>query len=188
MIRSLPFSISILFVLASCVSGGVERDARFYRAGEPGSDWSRSSLFRITKNENANYVCYDLVLDGTGRLTESSLDVYWIMAAADGNREELNGIEQGIYGVTITDLVPEDGVLGFQINAMESKRFDVDLSSADQEIETYTTIDGQRAVITQIHLFVHATWNPFNPDVEIQLDGLSGAENGSSPVTELIRD
>ena len=181
MVRSLRLPIPILFILASCASSG---DRVRFGAG----DWLRSPLFRVTKNENANYVVYDLMLDGSGRLTEHPLDVYWIMDATDGSRAELNGIEQGIYGVTIAELAPEAGRLGFMINAMKSKRFDVDISSADQEIETYTTIDGQRAVITKIHLFVRASWNPFSPDVEIHLAGLTGGKDRHVPVTELIRD
>ena len=121
------------------------------------------------------------------RLVSNPLDVYWIMDARDGSREELNGYEQNIYGVTIEELDLEVGFLGFIINAMESKRFDVEISSRKGKIEAYTTIDGQRARITDIHLFVRSTWNPFNPDIEIRLDGVADGEDKPIQVTELIK-
>jgi hypothetical protein len=56
-------------------------------------------LFVIERSKNRNVVRYDLVLDKSGFYdTRRPLDVYWLMLAEDGRREELSILERRAYG------------------------------------------------------------------------------------------
>ena len=57
------------------------------------------NLFVIERSKNRNVVHYDLVLDKSGFYdTGRPLDVYWLMMAEDGRREELSFLERQAYG------------------------------------------------------------------------------------------
>lgn len=168
------------------MSGERREDGQFADAS---LNLQRHPLFRVTKSQNANYVKYDLLLTGDD-FADDPLDVYWIMETADGKEEGLNSIEVNLYGITIEEV--ESQRLDFRINGVKSKIFDVTLPSVSEDmkvtenIKTYTTIDRQRATLTGIHLVIRSTWNPFSPDVEVQLTGISTEDQ--RPVTESIRD
>ena len=169
MTRNIPILVAALCVLSSCsMSGESREDVPF---AEASSSRQRHPLFRVTKSENANYVKYDLLLAGADRFADDPLDVYWIIETAEGKEEGLNSFEVDLYGITIVKVLP--GSLDFRINGVESKVFDVTLASDSGVIQTCTTIDGQRAMLTAIHLVITSTWNPFNPNVEVQLTGTS---------------
>ncbi len=93
------------------------------------------------------------------------------METGNGKEEGLNHFEVDLYGITIEEVKPR--YLEFRINGVESKVFDVTLAPALEDIVTYTMIDGERATLTGIHLVIRSTWNPFNPNVEVQLTGTS---------------
>jgi hypothetical protein len=58
-----------------------------------------ANLFVIERSKNRNVVRYDLVLDKSGFYdTRRPLDVYWLMLAEDGRREELSILERRAYG------------------------------------------------------------------------------------------
>jgi hypothetical protein len=56
---------------------------------------SAEALFVIARSKNANVVRYDVRLTKGGRYdTRRPLDVYWLMRAEDGRREELSDLER----------------------------------------------------------------------------------------------
>lgn len=56
-------------------------------------------LFVIERSKNRNIVRYDLMLDKSGRYdAKRPLDVYWLMLAENGRREELSMFERRAYG------------------------------------------------------------------------------------------
>lgn len=56
-------------------------------------------LFSIERSKNQNVVRYDLRLAKSGFYdARNPLDVYWLMLAEDGRREELSLLEQQAYG------------------------------------------------------------------------------------------
>ena len=187
MVRKAPILTAALCLLFSCSTSGDRRyeDGQFSDAS---SSIQRHPLFRVTKSENANYVNYDLLLRG-GDFADEPLDVYWIMETGDGEEEGLNSYEVGLYGITIGEVRPR--ALEFRINGVD-KVFDITLASGTEDMKVtedtvaYTTIDGQRAVLTGIHLVIRKTWNPFSPDVEVQLTGISTEDQ--QQVTESIRN
>ena len=168
-------------ILTACATGAPGVPLKMADGAE------RRQLLRLTKNENANYVVYDQILNGSGQLADRPLDVYWIMGAEAGQREELNSLEQNIYGATIEQVDRAEGRLVFAINAFRSKHFEAGVASADTSSEVFTTIDGNRAQVTDVHLTIHKTWNPLRPDVEVRLAGTAEREAGRVPVEETIR-
>ncbi|MFI5142618.1 MAG: DUF4833 domain-containing protein [Thermoanaerobaculales bacterium] len=60
-------------------------------------------LFVIERSVNANVVVYDAVRDGRGRLDPAHpVEVYWLLNADKGQREDLNLIEKAkAYGVEV---------------------------------------------------------------------------------------
>src|SRR5450631_573292 len=61
------------------------------------------TLFTIEKSSNANRVQYDARLTPEGHFdTRQPIVAYWIMAAEDGRRQELNVLERAkAYGFTL---------------------------------------------------------------------------------------
>lgn len=60
------------------------------------------ALFAIARSKNANVVRYDVRLTERGTYdTRHPLDVYWVLYAADGRREELSSLERRAYGYTM---------------------------------------------------------------------------------------
>lgn len=146
----------------------------------------RLNLFKVTKSENANYVVYDLILDEQGRIAAEPLDVYWVLDAEDGRKVGLNSVERGIYGVAIDAVDRDAGKVSFVINAVGTAPMDVELSSAGHAAVS-TTIDGKRARLETVHLRITHGWNPFDPDVEVDLAGVSLEDGDREAVQETIR-
>jgi hypothetical protein len=70
---------------------------------------STQTLFIIQRSINKNEVHYDARLDAEGRLDPSGpVEVYWLMLAEDGRREDLNWVERDeAYGFAI-EAIPGD--------------------------------------------------------------------------------
>lgn len=176
----LPTLLLALPIFGACAIGAPEIPPEMVDAAE------RRQLLRVTKSENANYVVYDQILDDSGQLADAPLDVYWIMEAEAGQREELNTFEQDIYGITIEQVDRDQGWLVFAINAVKAKRFEAGVVPVDGSGGVFTTIGGGRAQVTDVHLEIRNTWNPLRPEVEVHLAGMAECETGAIPVEEVI--
>jgi len=74
-------------------------------------DDDATRLFQIDRSKNANIVCYDVRLDGTGSLQKDPLDIYWLMKATDGSRESLGVFERAhAYGADVVNCYGRDSV------------------------------------------------------------------------------
>ncbi|MBI4042162.1 MAG: DUF4833 domain-containing protein [Deltaproteobacteria bacterium] len=140
---------------------------------------TRATLFRITKNENRNYVVYDLLFDRRCHPLENPLDVYWMMGERRGEREELNRMEERLYGATLEQIDEESGLLRFFVNGVEQKEMEAEITEEQGTLFTrchvavYTQITKQRAKVKNIHLLIEKSWNPFRPRIKIVLKGLA---------------
>lgn len=80
-------------------------------AATAGDDDDATRLFQIDRSKNANVVCYDVRLDGTGSLQKDPLDIYWLMKATDGSRESLGVFERAhAYGADVVNCYGRDSV------------------------------------------------------------------------------
>jgi hypothetical protein len=102
-------------------------------------------LFSIERSTNANYVCYDLNLNDDGAIDpEKPIHAYWVMAAQDGHREELTGLEKSFaYGFsTRRDL---NGNLILTTQALSSQP--ILISITDGEAKAETEVNGHRILL-----------------------------------------
>lgn len=112
---------------------------------------ARQTLFVIERSTNANVVHYDAHLAPDGRLDASQpIDAYWVMAAADGHREELNGIERHrAYGFTIE---PGSDSHSFRLQLVAQKQRTIDVYQDGPNVHAETIIAGRRAYLTKIYV------------------------------------
>jgi len=175
-IRYLPLRFAAclsLFFAAGCSTTSVAVDAA-----------ARQTLFRVTKNENANYVNYDLLFDENGRIAAQPLEAYWIMAEDGGARAGLSSMERGLYDVAVEDCDRDAGRVAFKINGVEQKVMTVTVPADGQPARVWTTIAGRLARLTGVHLIIRPTWNPFSPEVQVRLAGL--ATDDGDTVEEVV--
>lgn len=174
-----PLAIAlVLFLFAAC---GTAPERLL------GPDDERVSLFRVTKDENANYVVYDLILDADGRIAEVPLDVYWVLDEDGGRRVGLNSIEAGLYGAAVDSVDRDAGRVSFRIRGVESAPMDAVLTAAGDSAAVSTTIDGKKAKLTGVHLRISGGLNPFRPNVEVDLSGVADEGGAQRAVQETIR-
>lgn len=84
------------------------------------ADAGRTHLFTIGRSKNENLVCYDWIGGPPGR-GPGRLDVYWIMAAERGQRDELSGLERELaYGYRVVQSSPA-GTLTILLKAAPSR-------------------------------------------------------------------
>lgn len=109
----------------------------------------RQPLFVIERSTNANVVHYDANLRADGELDRRQpIDAYWVMAAVDGHREELNGIERSrAYGFSIE---PGADDRSFQIELVAQKHRTIRVYKQGDAIRAETVIAGRRAYLTRI--------------------------------------
>ncbi len=89
-------SVLALLTLALTAPGG-------FASSQTGNPPCPTHLFTIERSKNANIVVYDADHGPAGDLVASRpLDVYWLMNADKGQREELNPVEQQrAYGIDV---------------------------------------------------------------------------------------
>lgn len=114
-----------------------------------GGKTTRQPLFVIERSTNANVVHYDAHLTNSGELdTARPIDAYWVMDAADGRREELNGIEKSrAYGFTVT---PASDAGAIQIELVAQRRRNIEVHRENGMVRAETTIAGRRAYLSKI--------------------------------------
>ncbi|MDR3281791.1 MAG: DUF4833 domain-containing protein [Endomicrobium sp.] len=64
----------------------------------------KRNLFTIERNKNANVVMYDVRLNNDGSIDKfNPIDVYWILYAKHGQREEITALERRAYGIKLVN-------------------------------------------------------------------------------------
>lgn len=128
-------------LLAAAALGGAGRDVR-------------QPLFVIERNTNANVVQYDANLQPDGRIDpRCPVQAYWIMAAQDGRREELNAIERAkAYGFTVAPAaVPQ----AYRVELVAQKQRPIEVFRQGDSVRAETTIAGHRAYLNRIYVTAH---------------------------------
>jgi len=110
-------------------------------------------LFIVERSTNANIVHYDAKIDQDGRLDpREPVIAYWIMAAKDGHRQELNFLERTkAYGI-ITE--PSHGAECYRIALVSEKQREIAVYREGGAVRAETTISGHRAYLKRIYVTV----------------------------------
>jgi hypothetical protein len=140
MLRTIPFRTILLFVFAG---------ATFYcRAGE-----TYQPLFVVERSINANVVHYDAKIDEDERLdSREPVIAFWIMAAKDGRRQELNFVEKSkAYGVIVE---PSQTGASYRIVLVSQKNREIEVYRDGETVRAKTTIGGRRAYLKRIYVAV----------------------------------
>ncbi len=111
-------------------------------------------LFVIERSTNANVVHYDAHLTSNGEIdTSQPIDAYWIMAARDGHREELNSFERSrAYGFTVE---PGSDAHLVRIELVSQKQRPIQVYRDGNTMRAETLIAGRRAYLTRIYVNAH---------------------------------
>jgi len=124
-------------------------------------------LFRVARSTNANVVVYEARFAAPGVLDRRvPVHASWIMLAADGHREELNFLEQGLaYGFDAA--TGPGGRLELRLRAQPDRPIAVRLR--DGCPTAVATITDREAILTRI--FVSVGGGPFPEVRSVELEG-----------------
>jgi hypothetical protein len=150
-------------------------------ADGPASPECEPELFRIARSTNANVVDYEARLAAPGSLDKREpVHASWIMLAADGHREELNFVEQGLaYGFDVSEASAR-GTFELKLRAQPERRIAVRFR--DGCPTAFMTITGRETILRRIYVEVGGGLFPEVRSVE--LVGL-GPEDGAE-VREIV--
>ena len=141
-------------------------------------------LFTITRNKNANVVCYDARLRVDGVLNpEEPVVAYWLMAAEDGRREALTWLERQLaYGVSV-DGAANVSSARIRLKALDARPLSVE-RTADGRYAACLRIGGKPAVLRKIH--VQADNSGITPTVQY-VDVFGTTRDGAERIVERIK-
>lgn len=111
-------------------------------------------LFVIERNLNANVVHYDAQTTADGKLDpRQPVIAYWVMAAEDGRRQELNFLEKmKAYGLTTH---PDPAGDSYRIVLAAEKRKEIHVYRQGRAARAETIIAGHRAYLQKIFVSTH---------------------------------
>jgi len=106
-------------------------------------------LFIIERSINANVVHYDAKLSDDGNLDpQEPVVAYWIMAAKDGHRQELNLLERvKAYGFTVH---PDASGKFYHMELVSQRRRDIHVYRDGDVVRAETLIAGQPAYLQKV--------------------------------------
>ncbi len=115
-----------------------------------GSLENAQPLFVIERNTNANVVHYDARLAPGGDLDPSRpVTAYWVMAAEDGRREDLNSYERSkVYGFNIEPAA--DGT--FRMELVSQRHRNISVYRRGDSVHAETMIGGRRAYLNKVYV------------------------------------
>jgi hypothetical protein len=148
-------------------------------AGLPMFAWGAEAfqpLFVIERSQNANVVHYDAkVVDGKLDARQPVI-AYWLMAATNGRRQDLNLLERSeAYGFS----TQPDGTPGsYIIKIVSDKQRPIHVLLKDGEVRAETTIGGHLAYLQKIFITTRKKLT-VNVAVSAELYGVD-AETGES--------
>src|SRR5437016_6198987 len=128
---------SLLSALSACLA--------IPACAEPGY----SPLFLIERTTNANVIHYEAKVANDGKLDpRQPVTAYWIMAAEDGRRQELNVFERTrAYGFAIRRDGSNDS---YTMTLASDRRREIHVYLRDGMVRAETTIGGRRAFLQRI--------------------------------------
>jgi len=112
---------------------------------------STQTLFIIQRSINKNEVHYDARLDAEGGLDPSEpVEVYWLMLAEDGRREDLNWVERDeAYGFAI-EAIP--GEQSYRMTLKAEKNRPITVYMDERTARAEIAIDGQPSILERIYI------------------------------------
>ncbi len=136
-------------------------------------------LFQIDRSKNANIVCYDVRLDGTGSLLKDPLDIYWLLKATDGSRESLGVFERAhAYGASVVNNYGNDSA-DVRLQALDKP---IRITRRNGKWVALMSINGTSAVLERVYV---STTEGILPRVNwIRVTGTS--ESTGTRITETI--
>jgi hypothetical protein len=108
-------------------------------------------LFTIEKSSNANRVQYEARLRPDGHIDPNQpVAAYWIMAAENGRRQELNILERAkAYGFTIhPDKVPDS----YRLRVVSHREKEIHVFRDGQTVRAEAVIGGRVALVDKIFI------------------------------------
>jgi len=118
-----------------------------FLAARPAAADCDARVLTIARSLNENRVVYEAVLDETGAIDRyHPLRVTWQLAGRNGEREELNFFERGVYGYNV-DTAP-GGEVSIRLKARRS--FPIRLRIVDGCPRAFAQIDGREARLESV--------------------------------------
>jgi Domain of unknown function (DUF4833) len=119
-------------------------------------------LFTIEKSSNANRVQYDAHLRPDGHIDpKQPVVAYWVMAAEDGRRQELNILERAkAYGFTLR----QDGVDSFRLWVVSHREKEIHVYRDGSTVRAEAVIGGKLARVEKIYIQMRKSFLLSMPD------------------------
>jgi len=107
-------------------------------------------LFTIEKSSNANRVQYEAHLKPDGHIDpRQPISAYWIMAAEDGRRQELNILERAkAYGFTLR----QDGLDSYKLRVVSHRDKEIHVFRDGPTVRAEAVIGGRVALVEKIYI------------------------------------
>jgi hypothetical protein len=119
-------------------------------------------LFTIEKSSNANRVQYDARLTADGHIDpHQPVTAYWIMAAENGRRQELNILERAkAYGFTLH----QDGPDSYRLWVVSHREKEIHVFRDGATVRAEAVIGGRVARVEKIFIQMHKSFLLSFPD------------------------
>lgn len=119
-------------------------------------------LFTIEKSSNANRVQYDARLKPDGHIDpKQPIVAYWVMAAEDGRRQELNILERvKAYGFTLR----QDGLDSYRLRVVSHPNKEIHVFRDGGTVKAEAVIGGKVALVEKIYIQMRRSFLLSLPD------------------------
>jgi hypothetical protein len=105
-------------------------------------------LFTIERSLNANVVVYEALTEPPGVFVpRRPVNVFWILKARDGSREDLNFIEKGVYGYHVEPPAPDGSVV---IRLKARRNIPITLRKDGECAAAFAPISGKEARLGKV--------------------------------------
>ena len=122
--------------------------------------WARGEdrsvpLFTIEKSSNANRVQYEARVMADGHIDpRQPVVAYWIMAAENGRRQELNILERAkAYGFTLR----QDGQDSYRLWVVSHPKKEIHVFREGETVRAEAVIGGRVSLVEKIYIQMHKT-------------------------------
>jgi hypothetical protein len=119
-------------------------------------------LFTIEKSSNANRVQYEARVRSDGHIDpKQPVVAYWVMAAEDGRRQELNILERAkAYGFTLK----QDGADSYRLWVVSHREKEIHVYRDGATVRAEAVIGGKVALVEKIYIQMRKSFLLSMPD------------------------
>jgi hypothetical protein len=119
-------------------------------------------LFTIEKSSNANRVQYEARVQPDGHIDpKQPVVAYWVMAAEDGRRQELNILERAkAYGFTLK----QDAVDSYRLRVVSHRDKEIHVYRDGATVKAEAVIGGKLALVERIYIQMRKSFLLNMPD------------------------